>query len=139
MKLIKAEFNRESGESIVILQNKNGQYIGKARLHPEDKEFANEFTGCRLAEQRAWLDFYKKELNKTKIKLKTLENFYKDFILYEKEYCSSARERIKIHIKHYKNYIEELKTEITKNKEHIKKSIEIRNSLIKKIKEDKQD
>lgn len=141
MKLTYSNFNSETGESVVILQNRNGRYVGKAKLHPEDREFASEFAGCRIAEQRAWLDFYKTELKKTKIQLKTLENIWNDIIWYcekdEENYLRSILHfgyRIFIKIKYYEKYKRELEDNIVEVKKEIDDSIKTRDKIIQKCK-----
>ena len=68
-------FNPETGESVVILTNKYGTYVGTAKVHPDDKYKANEITGCVIAEERAWINSYKKEKARIKIALKTMQDF----------------------------------------------------------------
>ena len=49
MKFIKGEYSPETKISTVILQDKHGTYTGTAKLHPNDKKYASEFTGCSIA------------------------------------------------------------------------------------------
>ena len=49
MKYLYGYFNSEKGKSIVALADKYGSYIGEAKVHPDDKDYASEFMGCSLA------------------------------------------------------------------------------------------
>lgn len=145
MKLVYSNFNKQTGESVVILQDKNGRYVGKAKLHPSDTEFSSEFAGCRIAEQRAWLDFYKKELKKAKLQLKPLKDLY-NYIWYfnsPAEYHTYHTEwiehQLSVRIDNYTKYIEELKDSIKNLEKAIKDSITARDRIIQKCKRGESD
>ena len=57
MKFLYSYFFPDTGESVAALKNKDGLYIGSAKLHPDDKNTASQFAGCRLAEYRAWIKY----------------------------------------------------------------------------------
>lgn len=139
MVLIYSNFNKNTGISTAILQDKNGRYVGKAKVCPEDKEYESEFFGCRLAEMRATLEYYKQELKRTKVQLKPLEDLWNYIIYFDKEYSSSNTEsriekQIKARINYYRNYIKSIKEEKKELEDFIQDSIKMRDKTIKKIK-----
>ena len=52
-------FNEETGTAMVKLKTKVGIFIGSAYCAPEDKDFMSEKTGYYIAENRAWIEFYR--------------------------------------------------------------------------------
>lgn len=55
-KLIEANYNAETGVSIVVIGCSLGQFVGTAKVHPEeDEDFKSRFFGCELAERRAYI------------------------------------------------------------------------------------
>ena len=57
--LIKADYNENTGVSNVMIDTDLGAFIGQAKLHDEDKEYASKYTGCRYAETRATIKYLK--------------------------------------------------------------------------------
>lgn len=133
MKLSYEYFNKDTGEAIITLKNKYGSYTGKAQTHPDDKPYINELVGCRLAEKRAWLVYFKKELQRQKIKLNTLQNLNKDIQnTFSDKINPAIQRRINLKLRDYSNNIIELNQTIFEIKNSIKKDIELRDSLIKR-------
>lgn len=55
-KLIEANYDAETGISIVIIGCRLGRFIGVAKIHPEeDEDLKSRFFGCELAERRAYI------------------------------------------------------------------------------------
>lgn len=56
-----AEYNKDTGFSLVEISTPIGSFFGDARLSPEDKEagYDSRFFGCQLAELRAVIKYYK--------------------------------------------------------------------------------
>lgn len=67
MKTIASEYNEETGISRVTLWTDLGCFEGVAKLHPDDKETASHFAGCRYAEMRAMIKY-------GKMKMKVIDN-----------------------------------------------------------------
>lgn len=155
MKLVSAEFNKEAGVSTVVLQNKNGRYVGKAKLAPEDADVASEFAGCRIAEQRAWINYYKTEIRRAKIKLKAIDELwadmhvnatpwkyfdppklhFMDIIKIDAEYY----DRVFKMRKRYEDYIKEMETCIEILQNTIKLDIKDRDKVVKLFKKNEGD
>jgi hypothetical protein len=77
MKLVYANYKEDLGRSFCVVESDRGyEYFGHARLHPDDAEWASQFTGCRIAELRAELNALKDECQWAKAEYK----FYKDFV-----------------------------------------------------------
>ena len=72
----KTEFMYENNISVCTLtDNKNRIFIGQAYCHPDDLEFASEFTGCEIALRRAMIKAMRAERDDIKISLQTLKQF----------------------------------------------------------------
>ena len=132
MKLVYNNFNKQTGESIVILADKYGRYIGKAKCHPDDKEYISEFMGCNLAEKRAQIKGLKNKLHITKIKINTIKMILEDI-----ENIDNNQKNIKILLQYIKNYrveIEKIKEKIKELESEIITRIKIGDYIIKKLK-----
>ena len=131
MKLVKAEYNEETGISTVILQNRNGQYCGSASLHPEDAAVASKYVGCDIAERRAWINYYKTEIRRTKIKLKAWAEIVGDLSYNCELYHNKVAERLIMISKKYHKHIKEMETCIELLENSIKTYIELRERILK--------
>ena len=58
-------YDKESGVARVVLNKKGITALGTAKLHPDDHDYASEFTGLGIAEMRA-----EKQLLEKRAKLK---------------------------------------------------------------------
>ena len=54
-----SDFNKETGISTTVILTDLGHFLGTARLHPDDKETASRYAGCRYAEMRATTKYVK--------------------------------------------------------------------------------
>ena len=77
MKLIESYFNEALGKSISVVRHKKIKYHGFAWVHPEDKEIASKYTGCRYAEMRAEIKALKHEYKKEKQSCEECKKFVK--------------------------------------------------------------
>lgn len=131
MKLIYSNFNKDTGESEIIIQNKYGRFSGKAKIHPKDQEHKSNFVGYRLAQNRAQIKFLQTKCKQQKIMLKTIQNFNKEL----HKYCSfidpKIQHRINLKLRDYNNNIKNLKLEISQLEEDLKNSIKIRDKILK--------
>ena len=132
MKMIYSEFDQSTGISTVILQNRKDRYIGKAKIHPEDINYISKITGCKIAEYRAWLQYFKKEVKEAKIKLKALLALKKDISIncpFQEENENLLLKRLNINIKYYEKLLETHQLAIENIKNKIKDDIKIRNHI----------
>lgn len=81
MKIIYSLFDKKTGKSIVKLADKRGVYQGEAKLHPNDKNYISYYTGCDIAEDRAWINFFKKEKRRIQAMLDATKRLKKDILL----------------------------------------------------------
>lgn len=75
-KLIHADYNAENGISQVVIENRNGCFMGIAQCH-EEEEAPSDYAGCRIAEARAHIKSAQFEKNILNWKIKELEDFEK--------------------------------------------------------------
>ena len=141
MKFLYGYFHPDTGQSIVALANKNGIYTGEARLHPEDKQYASKFAGCRLAEARAWMKFLSAEIRRKKIMLHTVQNLNRDIQKHCKDINPEVQHRINLKLRDYTKEIKELTENIAEIKKQIAEDIKRRddiNNIIKRSKSNKE-
>lgn len=89
--IAKAEYNEDTGFSLVEISTPIGTFFGDARLNPEDKEanYDSRFFGCQLAELRAVIKYYKALIRIEKEVYKRDLNFLSTF-RQAKEYDDDA-------------------------------------------------
>lgn len=78
-KIIKSDYNKETGISYVQISTKYGVFEGISKLHPDDKDIASEFEGCRYAEIRAVLKFLQHSNLILSTKINVLQNLLNNF------------------------------------------------------------
>lgn len=129
-KLFKSTYNADTGVSTVVIKTKSGYFTGVAKVHPEDTSVQSKFLGCRIAEKKAFRDFYTTELKREKIRFNTIQDAIKDF----SHFCpdnEAAIERLKILAKKYRINILSLEDEILK----INTELQANKNYLKIIKE----
>lgn len=137
MKLEKSIFNEYTGESIVVLENKGKKYQGHAILHPEDFENASKYAGCRIAEKRALIKYYKEKRDEAKIKLKAIQSLKSDlsFAIAKEKISPEVWKRICIHEQYWSDAYTDYKQFISASRKQIEKEIKIRERLLKRTKQ----
>jgi hypothetical protein len=132
-KIIYSEYNPETGDSIVVIHNKLGEFYGTASLHPEDKDIASSFVGCRYAEVRAHIscEQYKKEMIDIQIKaLKDFENILKGRWNYNEDSMETRRLRKRMH--ELKAERKKISEKIAALKKALRASMDERDAFVKK-------
>lgn len=135
MKLINSYYIPETGESQVTLANRYGQYTGMAFVHPEDKNTASQFTGCRFAERRAYIKSFEDKIRRYKIQRKALESFEKDLNNVLESVPPEVTHRIKVHLNRYNEDIDNAETLIKIFKYQEKEDIKLRDEILQRAKE----
>ena len=81
--IVNAEYNENTGFSLIKISTPIGSFFGDARLNPEDKEagYDSRFFGCQLAELRAVIKYYKALVRIEKEVYKRELNFLNTFRL----------------------------------------------------------
>ena len=134
MKFIQGHFNKKTGKSIVVLSDKYGKYVGQANLHPDDKKNANAYTGCSIAQARAYIKLLEKRRNRLKIKLEAIKNLIKDIeVNYHTPINFKLRRRFNIQIKNYNDEIENINNLIKDIQTNITTRIKIKDKINKKF------
>lgn len=146
-KLIDSAYRPETGESIATIRTKYGDFVGYAKVHPEDSDIESEFTGCAFAETRAIAKAHKVELKEKRIKLKAyidLEKEVKQMKGYNPHSVESRRLRRKIYeldkeIKEKADILKNLHSKIIEDSERKRKTLqhleEVHNRRMGKTKE----
>ena len=134
MKTIASDYNEETGLSAVTITTDFGDFIGYAKLHPDDAEIASHFAGCRYAEMRAVIKYMKEKIKISQYQLKPLKKIY--YNLFNNRYYDIKNKGFKLlekemylledDIETYKQYVKSLN-------ERIKRDIDERPNIINKI------
>lgn len=124
--LIKANYNEETGVSTVMINTDLGAFFGKAKLHPEDKNFASKYTGCRYAETRAIIKYLKMKQKYILGQLKVLHMI------------KETNQIDKLILKFDKD-LNDIELTIKASQESLKKDIEQRPELLKRIYKNKKE
>ena len=134
-KIVYANSDPTTGESVVTIQNKYGHFTGRAKCSPEDIDSFSPFVGERYAETRAAAVYAEFRLAQEKIKRDTICNYIKDFISngadLNNTYIDHAFVKLNEYeknIKHWKEVKKLLETSIPKQDEE-------RTRILKKVKE----
>ena len=73
-----ANYDKESGVSIVTLATDLGEFTSVSRLHEDDRENASSFFGCEIAEMRALIAYSKRQKMITSQQYKAIKDMYKN-------------------------------------------------------------
>ncbi len=141
MKLLYGYFLEDTGQSLVALIDKNNKvYTGEARLHPDDKDFAKKYSGCDIAECRAWIKYLKDRRRIFKIKLDTIQKLKKDIEINCDLNNIDAKflKRINLKIRDYMNEIKQINFQIEQFNQHIQDVIKSLDIFIKQVKKNQQ-
>ena len=140
MKTIGSEYDEQTGLSTVTLATDLGLFDGFAQLHPDDKEIASHYAGCRYAEMRAGIKYMKAKVRVAKYKLEPLYKIYNE-LKQQKSYDENNK-GIKLlqkeiyiledEIKTFTNHVETLTTRLNE-------AIKNRPELVEKMVNKKQD
>lgn len=71
---INSNYDEATGISKTVILTDLGSFEGFAKLHPDDKENASRFAGCRYAEERALIKYAKMKIKVIDNQLKVLKN-----------------------------------------------------------------
>ena len=137
IKLVYSNYDEETGISTVRIQTPEGTFKGKSRLHPKDKNVGSRYVGCKYAEMRAWIKYYKfmARLKQSAIeevaKLNNQLNQDKNIPKRAKEWAAANLKLLEEERKLYKIAIDELKQDLVFEMEE-------RDKFLKKISEHNQ-
>lgn len=126
-KVYYSNYNPDTGISIVKINTPYGMIEGTAKLHPDDKEVSSKYAGCKYAEMRAWIKYFKMVRRSKNDTLKELEHI--------KNSCKDHNAKWILN-KRIEEIVEEIKTlsaRIQYTEEDLKKSIEIRDKTLSRI------
>jgi len=132
MKTMVSDYDEETGVSKVIVATDLGLITEYAYLHPDDKDIASHFAGCRYAEMRAGIKYMKKKIRIAKYQLEPLKKIYNSLIV--KKNCNMNSKGIKLLEKEMytlEDDIETYKTNIKTLTERLQKAINSRDSIVK--------
>lgn len=71
-KIAYARYDQEDGYSLVVKDSPYGRIYGHAFLDDEDKEIANQWDGCKIAEMRADLEIQKRRTKRLNVRAEAI-------------------------------------------------------------------
>ncbi len=134
VKIIRADYNKETGISTVTIDSRYGQFTGYARLHPQDADRESVFAGCEYAEIRANIKYMKTRRVESRIKLKTMKEFYvtiSSMTGFIKDGIEARKARMLIH--EYKKEVQYWTDMIASAEKSLRNKIELRDATVKKL------
>ena len=140
IKPFSSSYDENTGISKVVLATDLGLITGYSSLHPDDKEIASNFAGCRYAEMRAGIKYMKEKIKIAKYQLKTLKKIY-DNLKNNKNYNMNNKgiKLLEKEIYILEDDIETYKNNIKTLNDRLQKAINTRPDILKEIKNKKQD
>lgn len=137
-KIVSSHSNPNTGYSSITIQNKYGRFYGSAFCCEEDMKNFSKFAGDRYAEIRASLSFTKFRLKQEKVKLKTIQNLYKDICNNPKCENDKATLRcVKLKLRDYTQSVSDWQNLCEYLSTSIKKQDEERQAILSRTKKDK--
>ena len=76
-----AEYDESTGVSVVTKQTKYGTFTRSVRVHPQDKDIANQYDGCYFAELKCDIAAYKERAKFMRERAKGIQHAF-DVISY---------------------------------------------------------
>lgn len=140
IKTIASDYNEDTGLSKVTLSTDLGEFTGYSKLHPEDKEIASHYAGCRYAEMRAGIKYMKAKARIVKYQLEPLNRIYKSLIQMNSfDNDNKGAKMLEKEIYLLEDELETFNTNAKTLQERLDKAIEARPSIIEDIQKRKQD
>ena len=124
-------------KNIVFLEHMGEEFIGEARLHPDDKDYYSAIVGGTIAEARATIKALKYELKVKKDLYKTQKNFVKACEQYKNfDKTSSTARAIYRQLNRLRKQIREIQTDIQEITDIIAAGIKKREKFIQRTKKE---
>lgn len=138
-KVVKSVNYDNLGFNSVTIQNKYGQFTGYAWCCDEDMANGkySMYVGQRYAETRARQAFAKFRWKQEKVKLKTMQNLYKDLLNDPKCADDKSLRYVQIKVRDYTESVENWGNLYHYYKRSIKEQEEMREKILNRAKEEK--
>ena len=75
--IIEYGYDKDAKKASVGIKTKYGIFLGVCKAHPEDFDIASEFTGCEIAERKAYIKALKALCRSIAAEIKVLEDLHK--------------------------------------------------------------
>ena len=133
-KFLDSEYDEIQGLSSVVIKMNGELFEGKARLHPDDKEKASAYAGCRFAEKRAYIKGLKSLLKEEREKCDLYRNFVKSCENYknwdrESPIAKDVYKQLNIRIKEVNKIVDKINLEIDALDREIRRQEIITNAI----------
>ena len=135
-KLIYSNYDPETGISIVRIQSPEVIFKGKARVHPSENDIASSFAGCKYAEIKAYIKYFKNLKNLKQYAIKEITKLYNQ-LSQRKDIPDVAANYAWTQLEKLKQEKQECEQEIIDLKKELDDSIKMRSEILKRIKKGK--
>ena len=99
-KKIYRDYDKKEGLAVVVIMDKYGVSIGRAKVHEEDKDLESEKTGLAIAEMKAKIERARKRLVKNKKELDAASAQMSRLIDYKQE-SQEMYDQLKEELNHF--------------------------------------
>lgn len=99
-KKIYRDYDKKEGLAVVVIMDKYGVSIGRAKVHEEDKDLESEKTGLAIAEMKAKIERARKRLVKNKKELDAASTQMSRLIDYKQE-SQEMYDQLKEELNHF--------------------------------------
>ena len=137
--LVYANFDKKTGISTVTINTPLGEFTGRSKMHLQDYQYPSSFAGCKYAEAKARIKYFKAKRRKIKTQLETMNQFYstisqmKDFNPND----TNAR-KARWYIHHYESQLHEIEGILDFAKFNLKYNIQERDKFMEKMQKTKE-
>ncbi len=137
-KLVYSNYDPETGISIARIQTPHGTFKGKARVHPKEADIASSYAGCKYAEIRAYIKYYKflaklkqssiEEITKLYNQLSQCKTIPNKAVFWAKDQLDILKKEKKDYLRTAKEYQEDMEELINQRSEILKKINKAKNN-----------
>jgi len=137
-KLVYSNYDPETGISIARIQTPHGTFKGKARVHPREADIASSYAGCKYAEIRAYIKYYKflaklkqssiEEITKLYNQLSQCKTIPNKAVFWAKDQLDILKKEKKDYLRTAKEYQEDMEELINQRSEILKKINKAKNN-----------
>ena len=137
-KLVYSNYDPETGISIARIQTPHGTFKGKARVHPKEADIASSYAGCKYAEIRAYIKYYKflaklkqssiEEITKLYNQLSQCKTIPNKAVFWAKDQLDILKAEKKDYLRTAKEYLEDMEELINQRSELLKKINKAKNN-----------
>lgn len=132
-------WDKEKMEAKCIIDLPSGTLATVAKCHPDDYDFANEFTGCEIANRRMFIKILQTHKHELNIRLSALNQLYYS-MKHSKKFNEKSYENkmLQRQINMVKQDIQTVKEMIEEERNNLKSYIDAKDNFYKKVRANRE-